>query len=177
MTQEPRPILIVFSGLPGTGKTTIAKLVAARLSSLYLRIDTIEQAMKAAGAERIGPAGYAVANALAEANLLLGHSVIADAVNAVRESRVGWREVAARALATLVNIHLVCSDAAEHRRRIEERFIDIPGLVRATWKDVSEQAFEPRDEDHLVLNTAILLPDELVDRCISYVSQNHGRAA
>ncbi len=126
--------------------------------------------MKAAGAERVGPAGYAVANALAETNLLLGHSVIADAVNAVRESRIGWREVAARASAALVNIHLICSDAAEHRRRVEERFIDIPDLVRPTWQAVSEHVFEPRDDDHLVLDTALLLPEELVERCSSYVS-------
>jgi predicted kinase len=59
--RPPRPHLIVFSGLPGVGKTTVARALAARLGAVHLRIDTIEQAMRAAGAERIGPAGYAVA--------------------------------------------------------------------------------------------------------------------
>jgi predicted kinase len=38
-------ILIIFGGLPGTGKTTLAKALAHRLSAAYLRIDTVEQAM------------------------------------------------------------------------------------------------------------------------------------
>ena len=46
--------------------------------------------VRAAGAEEIGPAGYSVANALAETNLRLGHSVVADCVNPVRDSRLGW---------------------------------------------------------------------------------------
>ena len=36
-------MLIVFSSLPGTGKTTIAKDLAAQTDAVYLRIDTIEQ--------------------------------------------------------------------------------------------------------------------------------------
>ncbi len=39
-------MLIVFSGLPGTGKTTIANDLAAMTSAVYLRIDTIEQAIR-----------------------------------------------------------------------------------------------------------------------------------
>jgi predicted kinase len=35
-------MLIIFGGLPGTGKTTISKEVAKRLKAVYLRVDTIE---------------------------------------------------------------------------------------------------------------------------------------
>ena len=172
MTPDQRPVLIVFSGLPGTGKTTVAKALAARLRAVYLRIDTIEQAMRAAGAERIGPAGYAVANALAEANLILGHSVVADCVNPVRESRVGWRNVAARVSAKLVDIHLVCSDTTEHRRRVAGRVADIPGHALPSWDAVTQHPFEARDDDHLLLDTAAMAPAELVDRCHAYVIGN-----
>ena len=41
-----RPTLYIFSGLPGTGKSTLAKRVAQHFDALYLRIDTIEQALR-----------------------------------------------------------------------------------------------------------------------------------
>ena len=70
-----RPVLIVFGGLPGTGKTTVAQALATKLKATYLRIDAIEQAIKSSGIGEVGAAGYMVANALAEANLKLGISV------------------------------------------------------------------------------------------------------
>ncbi len=171
MSHSERPVLIVFSGLPGTGKTTVSKALALRARAMYLRIDTIEQAMKDSGVEGIGPAGYAVANAVAEANLVLGHSVVADCVNPVSASRAGWRKVAEQASASLVDIHLFCSDAIEHKRRVEERVADIPGHVLPTWQAVAHHDFEPRDDDCLLLDTAKTSPLELVECCVAYVAR------
>ena len=170
MIQEQCPLLVVFSGLPGTGKTTISRTLAAKMAAMYLRIDTIEQTMRIAGVECIGPAGYAVANALAETNLLLGHSIVADCVNPARASRAGWCKVAAQASAKLINIHLVCSDAKRHRRRVEERVADIPGHVLPTWEAVIQHEFEARDDDYLHLDTSTMTPAELIDCCSAYIA-------
>ncbi len=78
------PVLIVFGGLPGTGKTTLARAIAIDRAATYLRIDTIEQALQASGmlAGDVGPAGYLAAYSLAESNLLLGHAVVAEGCRA-----------------------------------------------------------------------------------------------
>ena len=164
-------MLIVFGGLPGTGKTSVSRAVAARFGAMHLRIDVIEQAMRNAGIAEVGAAGYAVANALAEANLGLGQTVVADCVNPVSESRRGWADVAARASARLAEIELVCSDPIEHRRRVESRTADLVGLAIPTWEAVSRRAFEPWDGDHLRLDTAGRSPVELAAQCIAYVSE------
>jgi len=158
-------MLAVFGGLPGTGKTTIARQIAARWSATYLRIDVIEQAIRQAGvlAADVGPAGYRVANALAASNLVNGLTVVADCVNPVRESREGWRTIAARTGTKFVEIEVVCSDPAEHRRRIQTRQSDIEGLVLPTWQDVLQREYEPWDEPHVVIDTAGLTPNEAVE--------------
>jgi predicted kinase len=165
-----RPLLIVFGGLPGTGKTTIARELTRRLTATYLRIDTIEQRLREAGLA-VGASGYVIANALATENLLIGRTVIADCVNPVAASRNGWRDTADRCAAHLVEIETICSDATEHRRRVEGRSVDVSGHKQPTWDDVVNRDYEPWDRDHLVLDTAADGVDRLVDRAEAYIRE------
>jgi predicted kinase len=157
------PLLIVFAGLPGTGKTTIARELSRRLSASYLRIDSIEQSLRAAGLA-VGATGYVIANDIAVENLKLGRIVVADCVNPVLASREGWRDTASKNVARLVEIEVICSDAGEHRRRVESRSADIAGLVVPSWQDVVNRAYEPWDRERVVLDTATGSIDQLVDR-------------
>ncbi|MFC6338260.1 AAA family ATPase [Pseudomonas sp. CCM 7891] len=157
-------MLIVFSGLPGTGKTTIASALARRINAVYLRIDSIEQAIRDAGAlvQEVGTSGYRIANALALSNLGLGHRVIVDCVNPVFESRDDWSKVARHAGVPLVNIEVTCSDKAQHRRRVETRTGDIPGLVPPTWQSVMAHTYEPWADAPFSIDTAQVSPTEAV---------------
>jgi chloramphenicol 3-O-phosphotransferase len=63
-----RPVLVVLGGLPATGKSTIARLLAEQTKAPYLRVDCIEQSIIAwpALSHPLGPVGYAVAYELAQ---------------------------------------------------------------------------------------------------------------
>lgn len=148
-------MLIVLGGLPGTGKTTLARVLARRLGALHLRIDTIEATLMRAGLLKDGlsPAGYLVAYALAEDNLKLGATVIADAVNSLDIARAGWRAAAARTGAKMLQVEVRCSDTALHRERVEARAPDIPGHQLPGWQDVMARPWEPWSPD-LMVDTA-----------------------
>ncbi len=128
-------MLVIFGGLPGSGKTTIARALAKRLGATYVRLDTIEQALRNSGMLRdeVGPAGYMVAYGIAGDNLKLGNTVIADCVNPISITREAWSQVAQRAAVSAIQVEVICSDKVEHRRRVETRQTDIEGHVNPTW--------------------------------------------
>jgi predicted kinase len=154
-------MLIVLSGLPGTGKTTIARQLAIELAAVYLRIDSIEQSIRGAGLPVEG-VGYSVAHAVAEDNLRLGRIVVADCVNPWPLTRSEWRAVADRAGVPRLDVEIVCSDAGEHRRRVEARPADIMGHKLPTWQDVIERDYRPWDVDRIVIDTARLSVEQSV---------------
>ena len=157
-----KPTSIVFSGLPGAGKTTLARAVAKDCSAAYLRIDTIEQALRDAMTlpDDVGPAGYVIACALAGSR-----SVVADAVNALPITRDAWRKVVETTASLLAEIEVICSDAAEHRRRVETRSIDVPGLPPLTWEDVLTGDYQAWDRPHVVVDTANRTPSDHLQTC------------
>jgi predicted kinase len=147
-------MLYIFGGLPGTGKSSLSSRLARHRRAVYLRIDTIEQAIKAAGRALVGPEGYQVAYGLAVDNLRLGATVVADSVNPLEITRAAWREAAGLAKCPYLEIEVICSNASEHRTRIESRTADITGLRLPTWQDVVDRDYAPWTTSHIVINTA-----------------------
>jgi predicted kinase len=156
--------LIILSGLPGTGKTSIAHLLVPALGAVHVRIDTIEHALRTSGKllNELDDAGYRVGYAIAEGNLRLGRPVIAHSVNPLGLTRAAWREVAARAGAPAVEIEVICSDPEEHRRRIETRRADLEGFRLPTWREILARRYEPWDRDRIVIDTASRTAEESV---------------
>jgi predicted kinase len=134
----------------------LARILANELGALYLRIDTIEQALRNSEvlAGPVEDAGYRVAYAVAADNLRLGWPVVADSVNPLRITRDAWRAVAVGVDARVIEIEVVCSDSTEHRRRVESRHTDIPGLSPPSWEEVSAREYHLWDCARIVIDTA-----------------------
>lgn len=141
-------MLVVLAGLPGTGKTTIARLLAAHQRAAHLRVDAVEAAMKRCGhtSESIGAAGYVIVEEVAASCLAVGTPVVVDAVCPVPEARHGWWTLARTAHEHLVVVEVDVSDEVEHRRRVEGRDSDIEGLAVPTWQQVNERDYRSWDE-------------------------------
>ncbi|MEV1002095.1 AAA family ATPase [Nonomuraea sp. NPDC050202] len=172
-------MLIVIGGLPGTGKTTLSRLLAKHLAgAVHVRIDTIEQAIVRSGLARhpLGPAGYTVGYALAEDHLRQGLTVIAESVNPLPVTRDAWREVGVRAGVPVAEVEVTCSDQDEHRHRVTSRTTDIPDLRLPGWGEVVERAYEPWDRDHITVDTAGQTPEASLATLLARVRQA-GRAS
>jgi predicted kinase len=166
-TKTKKGLLIVLGGLPGTGKTSLSKELSAQLGAVYLRIDTIEQALLREDALKVGNEGYLAAYAIAEDNLKTGNIVIADSVNSIPITRDAWHDVARRSGANILEIEVICSDKAEHRRRVEKRTADIPGHKMPAWDEVINRAYHPWQTKDLTLDTSKQSIAEAVEKIIS----------
>ena len=156
--------LTVVGGLPAVGKTAVCREVLrlraeARPRSrppTWLRIDSIEQALRDTGEMLPGMpagAGYYVAAAVAR-------DVLIECVNPLPLTRRLWEETASDLGARFLSVELICSDAAEHRRRAQQRGSDIEGLELPGWQEIARRDYAPWPEADLRLDTARLTVTE-----------------
>ena len=167
--------LIVFAGLPGSGRSTVAEGLSRSLSIPLFPVDPIEAAMWRDGLARAetGIAAYGVAIALADEHLRLGHSVIVDAVNPVEAPRAAWRSLAVKYRADLKIIECVCADETVHRMRIEARIRDIDGMPEVSWARVLRRRaeYQPWTDQRLTLDTSVEAPERLLTAVLGFLRQ------
>ena len=149
-----RPKLFIFSGLPASGKSTLAKLLVKETNSFYLRIDTVEQALRDLCDYNVEGEGYRLSYRVAADNLQLSMNVIADSCNPWDLTRKEWQEVAIENDADFVNIEVTCSDLEEHRKRVENRIGEIGTLKLPSWQEIQNREYHVWIDEVLSIDTA-----------------------
>lgn len=166
-------MLIIFGGLPGSGKSSISRNLAKKLNAVYLRVDSIEIGINNSmlNVEQSEDAGYLAAYNVAKDNLALGHTVIGDSVNSVEISREGWRNIAINQNKQFIEIEVICSDSEEHKRRVEVRNADAEDTTPiVTWEKIMQREYNVWNNPDLRLDTYKLSTDECVDKILNYLA-------
>jgi predicted kinase len=168
---SPPHLLVLVTGLPGTGKSTAADAAGAHLGAavlahdwamsglrpypeLQVALDTIDSGHR--------QVGWSILSALARSELRRGHDIVLDGVARAPEI-ARCRDVAADERAHLVLVVTDCPDATVHRSRVEGRQRGIPGWNELDWDHVqrARDTWVPIPRPDLVLDAGEPVPQNL----------------
>lgn len=153
--------LVILTGLPGTGKSSLAEALGRKLGVPVFAKDWLEATLKNNGLSaqdatdpNLGYVSYELLTTLAERQLQLGQSAILDSVASTAAIRTQWRDLTTKYGATWQVIECVCSNTAQHQARLTVRQRGIPGWSELTWADVERVAayYAPWQEPRLILD-------------------------
>lgn len=180
------PTLVLVTGLPGSGKTSLARRIAAELAAAVVGHDVVMAGLRAypsvwAAMRQLDQldfrsVGWTVMGNLALAELREHRSVILDGVARPPEIE-RCRQIAQQA--GCPSLVVLCSppEQQEHRARIVGRTRDIPNWPELTWEDVvrTQSTWEvPRDVDLLIDSSRSI--EESVHSVRSRCSASLGRS-
>jgi predicted kinase len=162
--QEPRsgeyvPSLVLVTGLPGTGKSSVASAVSEDLQApvlahdwamsalrVYPQIQNVLNEMEPSGHRVVG---WSILTRLAQSQLRAGRSVVLDGV--ARPPEIAQcQEIATTEGGSFILISTRCSDPEIHRARVDGRQRNIPDWYELTWDQVERSRaswIEPAEAD------------------------------
>lgn len=173
---EPQRV-VIFTGLPGTGKSTLAEQLARVTGVPAFAGDWLMGGLKPARAalgqldrSQYLAAWFGLLRTLVTRQLMLGQSAIVDDV--VDDDQFAlWQQTTDNFSARLFVIECVCSDQAIHRSRIEGRVRGIPGWHEVGWDHVERMRAEATAPtvDRLVVDALEPVTDNF-NRVLDYVA-------
>jgi predicted kinase len=130
--------LIIFSGLPGTGKSTLANRLARELHLPLLCIDDVVGEVPAGAGIDFWDSKVAILLRLAEVELELGLSLILDSVF-MNMDRHHAQELARKYGAHFYPVYVFISDDDVWKERVGERYEEMNNKDVATWDRIQHQ--------------------------------------
>jgi predicted kinase len=161
-------LLVLITGVPGSGKSTVAEVAGRALGAPVLAHDwamsglrpfpEVQAVLDTMGFRGHRGVGWSLLWALARSQLRMGSSVVLDGV--ARQPEVeGTRQVAAEEGVGCAVVMTSCPDAGVHRARIEGRQRQIPHWYELDWDHVerARSSWVPPPGLDLVLDTGASL--------------------
>ena len=142
------PGLVIFSGLPGTGKSTLAGRLARELRQPLLRIDDVAVQVPAHADVRFWDEKVLALLTLAETQLGLGLSVVIDSVF-MGADRLHAQALARQYQAVFRPVYCFFSDELLWEQRVRRRFDELQNPAVANWEHIQQQRvyFSPWETD------------------------------
>ncbi len=162
-------MLILVTGLPGSGKTTIARFFSTHSGALHLNSDFLRRELGLMGnykpedKERV----YSTLLQRAKTGLLAGRDVIVDSTFYKESFRTSFRNLAEMCRVPLVWVE-VCAQESTIRERLKKPRADSEADFSVYEKIKSEA--EPLTEPHLVLWSDEMSLDQMVMAISQYMN-------
>jgi predicted kinase len=150
------PKLIVFSGIPGVGKSRLSFKLAEKMGIAILTKDQVERTLiESKLVQDTARVAYDVMIQTAEFNLHHGVSIILDAVWGTNNLRKHLKTITTEMSAELYIIECICSDEGLWKKRVGSREEMVKGWDPAGWDEVErvKEYYESWEMPHLTLDS------------------------
>jgi predicted kinase len=165
--------LVIFSGLPGTGKSTLANRLARELGWPLLCIDDVIGEVPSNAGIPFWDSKVAILLRLTEVQLELGLSLIVDSVF-MNMDRNHARELARRYEARFRPIHVFISDDEVWEQRVTARYAEMKNSQVATWERIQHQRerFRAWEPDTALFVDSLNPAEQNYETVLSFVMKN-----
>lgn len=164
-----RPVVVMLMGLPGVGKTHVARLLAARIGAAHVASDVIRRRLFVAPSYTLRESAmvFRLVTEIVGSLLADGHRVIVDATNLRRSYRASIEELSRGRGVSLAHV-LVTADEKDILQRLRSRRHaraehDHSDADERVYAKLRDQGFDEPEGGYLTLRNGPDL-DQEVDR-------------
>lgn len=164
--------LVIFSGLPGTGKSTLANRLARELQWTLLSIDDVIGEVPENAGIPFWDSKVKILLGLTEVQLELGLSLIVESVF-MNMDRNHVQELAHKYNARFLPIYIYVSDDRVWEQRVTERYNEMNNKDAATWERIQHQRerFREWEPDTALFIDSLDSVDQNYETILNFVTQ------